>query len=57
MGWRDFFFSILVEVVMIKKILNELSLEKLTLLDSINLEVFLGIFVSFFNFRIQIQNI
>jgi hypothetical protein len=29
MGWQDFFFSILVDVVMIEKILNELSLEKI----------------------------
>jgi hypothetical protein len=36
---------------MTEKILNELSLKKkLTLLDSINLEIFLGIFVSIFNF-------
>jgi hypothetical protein len=46
-----FSFSFLADVVMTEKILNELSLKKnLTLLDSINPEVFLGIFVSIFNF-------
>jgi hypothetical protein len=46
-----FSFSFMADVVMTEKNTKRTKFEKnLTLLDSINLEVFLGIFVSIFNF-------